>query len=816
MTLPSAAAAPPSSMEKPVIMMPKHRPLPWLAAFFAAGDALALHRPTLADKLLPFCWPLALAALLLAGLFFYQRRRKAVAAFLALFFLLGTVWGNYFTPQPDPALLALPAGQYRVAGIVTGEVVYKEGQTVYLLQVKELAQPGGSMLPHNRGKLLVRQQAKQPVPAYGNLIELTGFLYHPLPPGNPGGFDYAAYLKRQGISGIVKVDHTSPPRLLDTGPSPIQRAERLLWQVKQHLQQVNNQCLPGRQAALLNGILLGSRAQIDAELNLGFQQTGLAHLLAVSGLNVALLLAPCLTVLHWLGVSRRGQLLVSLPLLFLYCLLTGLSAPVVRASLMTAILLGARASHRPTDWPSALSAAAWLILLIWPQALIDPGFLLTVTATWGLLALTPFIQKPLEQYLPSPVALTLAVSLACQLATWPLVAWYFNLFTPLAVLLNLAAVPLTGLLVPWGMAVNLLGLVYLPLARLLHICTALQLDLLIGLINLGRTLPLAYFSLPSPPAGLLIGWYVWLGLLLAPADWHRLSRLRRPLLLCGGLLLILLLAGQLLLGPAPSLHFLDVGQGDACLIRLPGQTILVDSGPEQAGREVTAYLRRLGVNRLDWLVLTHPHADHYGGAADVLRNFPIRAVLIPPLPPAMNDLEPGFTQLLAQIKKARLPLYTARPGQWLYKTPAGEITVLYPGPALLTSTRSDANNLSVVLRLSWCGLTALLTGDIEIEAQRLLLEQYPEHVLSATLLKVPHHGSRYQEEAFLRAVHPAATVIQVGRHNPFGHPAGQTLQILQSLNSTVYRTDRHGAIIVRYRQNHWRIQTGRSDSIQHP
>lgn len=796
--------------------MGKHRPLPWLAVCFAAGDALALHRPALAGKLLLFSWPLALAALLLAGLFLYQRRRTAVAVFFALFFLLGTVWGSCFTPHPAPALVTLPAGEYRVTGIVTGEAVTKEGQTVYLLQVKELAQPDSSWRLSSQGKLLVRQEAKKPVPAYGNLVELSGFLYHPLSPGNPGGFDYAAYLIRQGISGIMKVDRASPPRLLDTGTSPIHRAGRLLWQVKQNLQLVNNRCLSAQQAALLNGILLGSRAQIDAELNLGFQQTGLAHLLAVSGLNVALLLAPCLAVLHWLGVSRRGQLLVSLPLLLLYCLLTGLSAPVVRASLMTAILLGARASHRPADWPSALSAAAWLILLIWPQALVDPGFLLTVAATWGLLALTPPLQEVLEQYLPSPVALTLAVSLACQLTTWPLVAWYFNLFTPLAVLLNLAAVPLTGLLVPWGMAVNLLGLVYLPLARLLHIFTALQLDLLIGLVNVGRTLPLAYFSLPSPPAGLLAGWYGWLGLLLAPADWHRFSRLRQPLLGCGGLLLILLLAGQLLVSPAPSLHFLDVGQGDACLITLPGQTIMVDSGPEQAGREVTAYLRRLGVNRLDWLVLTHPHADHYGGAAEVLRNFPIRAVLIPPLPPDMRDLEPGFHQLLVQIKKAGLPLYTARPGQWLYKTPAGEITVLYPGPALLTGTRSDANNMSVVLRLSWHGLTALLTGDMEVEAQRALREQYPPDLLAAALLKVPHHGSCYQEEAFLRAVHPAAAVIQVGQHNPFGHPARQTLQILKSLNSTIYRTDRQGAIIVRYQREHWRIQTGRPGFIQHP
>ncbi|MGQ9556453.1 MAG: DNA internalization-related competence protein ComEC/Rec2 [Desulfurispora sp.] len=796
--------------------MAKHRPLPWLAACFAAGDALALHRPALADKLLLLGWPLALAALLLAGLFLYQRRRITDAVFLALFLFLGTVWGVCFTPQPEPALLTLPEGQYRVTGIVAGEVVSKDGQSVYLLQVKELARPDGSRQLPGRGKLLIRQAAKEPLPAYGNLIELSGFLYHPLLPGNPGGFDYAAYLQRQGISGIMKVGRTSPPRLLDSGSSPVQRAGRLLGQVKQLLLQVNNQCLPGRHAALLNGILLGSRAQIDAELNLGFQQTGLAHLLAVSGLNVALLLAPCLAVLHWLGMGRQGQLLVSLPLLLVYCLLTGLSAPVVRASLMTAILLGARASHRPSDWPSALSAAAWLILLIWPQALVDPGFLLTMAATWGLLALTPLLQEVLEQYLPSPLALTLAVSLACQLTTWPLVAWYFNLFTPLAVLLNLAAVPLTGLLVPWGMAVNLLGLVSLPLAHLLHIFTALQLDLLIGLINLGRTLPLAYFSLPSPPYGLLAGWYGWLGLLLAPADWHRFSRLRRPLLACGGLLLILLLAGQLLVSPAPSLHFLDVGQGDSCLITLPGQTILVDSGPEQSGREVTAYLRRLGVNRLDWLVLTHPHADHYGGAAEVLRNFPIRAVLIPPLPPAMNDLEPGFIQLLAQIKKAGLPLYTARPGQWLYKTPAGNITVLYPGPALLTNTRSDANNLSVVLRLSWHGLTALLTGDIEREAQRALQEQYPPDLLVATLLKVPHHGSRYQEEAFIRAVHPAAAVIPVGRHNPFGHPAGQTLQILQSLNSTIYRTDRDGAIILQYRRNGWTIKTGRSGLIPHP
>lgn len=270
-------------------------------------------------------------------------------------------------------------------------------------------------------------------------------------------------------------------------------------------------------------------------------------------------------------------------------------------------------------------------------------------------------------------------------------------------------------------------------------------------------------------------------------------------------------------------HFIDVGQGNSILVQTPGgKHMLVDtggwpgefeSGTGAGTKVVVPYLRRLGVRRLDLLVITHPHEDHAGGMKAVIEAFPVDLVLVSPVgrtsgqvafrgvqgsssarSQTVDQMLPAYRQLLAELDARGIPVRVTGAGDRLHIDRAVELQVLGPPRPLLTGTRSDFNNASIVLRLRYGNEVLLLTGDIEVEAQQALIDSGAD--LSCTVLKIPHHGSRYLSPSFLEKTHPSVAVISVGRYNRFSHPAPETLSLLAKMPVRVYRTDMDGAVVL--------------------
>ncbi|WP_151191929.1 ComEC/Rec2 family competence protein, partial [Desulfotomaculum copahuensis] len=386
----------------------------------------------------------------------------------------------------------------------------------------------------------------------------------------------------------------------------------------------------------------------------------------------------------------------------------------------------------------------------------------------------------------------------------------------------------------------------------------------------------------TPPLALIVLWYgllflsVWLstpaGRAAVAAWWRRHYRPAGAVLLGGAVILLAVSAHGYREKPL-RIHFIDVGQGDCILVETPGgKHMLVDAGGwqgefdsgEGAGsRVVVPYLRRLGVRRLDVLVLTHPHEDHAGGAAAVAGAFPTGLAVVSPFgfssgpaqspstaagtgAPTVSDtpgankaglmslvtgskafpaviptagkyrpgsgraaseLSPAYTGLLSALAARGVSVKPAAAGDRLRLDPALQIDVLGPPRPLFQGTRSDANNNSVVIRISYGRQSILLTGDMEVEAQRALLETGA--VPACTVLKMPHHGSRYFLPAFLEAARPAVTVISVGARNNFGQPAPETINLLEQTPARIYRTDLDGAVILTTGGKTWRVETGR-------
>jgi len=646
------------------------------------------------------------------------------------------------------------------------------------------------------------------------------------------GFDYPAYLARQGIGGVIRARSArgvvQPTR---AGPAEIAAAARS-WLLSGLTQMV-----PEPEAALGAGILLGVRTSIPPEVADAFAVAGLTHVVAISGWNIAIVAAIVATLARPLERQRGGRWLaptVAGITIAGYVLLTGASPSVVRAALMAGAMVVARLGGSRAHAASALGLAAAVMLVAAPAVLWDVGFQLSALATLGLILFAAPIEGRLAgwpSWLREPVALTLAA----QLATLPVVVGSFGRLSLVAPAANVVVVPLVPLVMLLCAVAAFLGAmasaihlpVVLDLARWAIGGSAwLLLRAMIVTAQLAAALPLAAIPLAAP-GWLALAWYPAIGLLwrrmervppvpplepvltpLPPATPRsgihttaRADRLRsvaRPrtgIAAVGALLVALTIASR----PDGRLHLvvLDIGQGDAILVTAPsGATMLIDGGPDQ-----DLLLRRLG-ERLPWwqrhidvMILTHPHEDHVAGLVAALERYDVGLVLdtgreYP------NPTYPRFLQLARHEPGGRLEL--ARSGMRLRLDAATTFTLLYPTAADVDEPlpESDINNASVVGLLSFDRFRALLTGDAHIPIEELLAQR--GMLTPVDVLKVGHHGSRSSTGAgLLVATRPRVAIISCGIGNPFGHPHQVTLDHLRAVRGLrLHRTDLEGSVEV--------------------
>ncbi|AQS59924.1 DNA internalization-related competence protein ComEC/Rec2 [Desulforamulus ferrireducens] len=742
-----------------------------------------------------------------------------------VFLCLGTLWTSLAIAKANSPVTTLAGKTILVVGEVLERPDVRPDGVFYKLGLSKVTVEGTTK--EISGVLRVKVAGKGKVFHYGDILQMKGYLSLPEPPGNPGAFDYRTWLQRQGIAATLSVKDAKEIKLLGRSGHVIIRSA---YNIRDHLENIFDRTMSQTGASVLKGIFFGTRGEIPADVQLAFQESGLVHILSVSGYHVGLIAAMVLALLRIIKLPRRFTLWVALPLLLFYAVMTGMGPAVMRATLMASLLLLAHHLGRWQDWPTTLAAAAGIILFFYPLDLFDIGFQLSFVATWGLLYLTPKLNKLLP-HMPLSLAVLITVPLAAQLATWPLVVFYFNLVSPVAILANLITAHLVALVMLFGGLGMLAGICYLPWAKFINTATELLTSCFLGLVQMSVSLPGAAWYIPAPPLWLIALYYVFLVAICQLANqpqWQKSLRagltvlinyLARVKLVFGGCILLLLMAVWLLwpVNNQLELHFIDVGQGDSTLIITPAQrTILVDAGGWQdelitgqgAGtNRVVPYLHRLGINSLDVLVITHPHTDHAGGARAVLKAFPVKLVVLSPYGFGVGDeVDDGYEILLREMKEQGIAHSTAVAGDQLKVD--GLVNIKFLSPAQkYDHTRSDANNSSLVFRLDYLQRSALYTGDIEEEAERDLVQN--NALTPIEVLKVPHHGSGYFYHGFFAQLKPKIAVISAGAGNRFGHPAPKTLEELQGLGSRVYRTDQQGAIVLTTDGETWRVKTGK-------
>ncbi|MEH0844380.1 ComEC/Rec2 family competence protein [Micromonospora sp. CPCC 205711] len=547
--------------------------------------------------------------------------------------------------------------------------------------------------------------------------------------------------------------------------------------------------LPDEQGGLLPGLVVGDTSRLPAAVEEDFRTTGMTHLNAVSGSNVAIVVGAVLLLARWSRAGPRLAAVLCGLALVGFVVLVRPSPSVVRAATMGAIGLAALAAGRPRAALPALGAAVAVLVLLDPDLAGDAGFALSVLATGGLLLLAPGWRDALRRWgVPPGLAEALAVPAAAQVTCGPVVAGISGT-------VSLVAVPANLLVVPAIAPATVLGVVAAVISPLWPAGAAFAAWLaswpawwLVTVARVGARLPAGALPWPGGVPGALLLAGLTVGLLVAT----RRPVIRRLVAVCAVAVVLGTLPVRLVAGGWPPDGWLvvgcAVGQGDALVLPVAaGRAVVVDAGPEPSA--VDGCLRRLGVREVPLLVVSHFHADHVGGVAGVFRGRRVSAVLTPGLP------EPAAGRELVAAAAAGSAGLGVPAAGWSYRAGGVELVALGP-PYPLRGTRSDPNNNSLVLRATVAGVRVLLPGDAETEEQRALLDRVSAGALRAEVLKVAHHGSAYQDPAFLDAVRPRVALVEVGAGNDYGHPSPTVLARLSGGGARVLRTDTDGDVAV--------------------
>ncbi|MHB1041312.1 MAG: DNA internalization-related competence protein ComEC/Rec2 [Eubacteriales bacterium] len=827
------------------------RPLVAFTACYAAGILLG-----------GFFEVRAAAALVLAGAAFLAALAGRILGrpgrgflYPVLFVLLGLALGRLALEGSRTPLEELAGHRVVLTGLVAAEPDVRPDKVFYLIEAEKVTFAGAEKSTYGKVRLCVREPGR--IHGYGESLRVSGLLDRAEGPGNPGDFDYNKYLERQGIRLIMNVrGEGSIAALGKGGENPLLS---LALYVKDKLSGAAAIGLSPAQEAVLNGIVFGSQGMIEKSTREMYSETGIVHILSVSGLHVGILLGGLLGLFRLLRFSPGLTAPLATPVLLFYSLMTGLVPPVLRSVLMALLLLWAHHLGRDRDWPTTLALSAFAILLWRPLQIYNPGFQLSFAATWGILYLAPLLAGIFERLpggvpssLKRAIALGAGAPLGAQLATLPLVAWYYSMVSPVSLPANLLAVPVVSLIMLLGLLSSGLGLIWLPLAGVINASTGLLLDLFNVLTVFLHRLPGAVLFVPRPSLPAAAAWYAALVILARLiAGWRPIKN--RPA--AGWTAAVALAAAAALIAwfpiPGPdklTLQFIDVGQGDCVLVQKGGRNLLIDAGGRTgefltgsgAGDQVVLpYLRRIGVKRLDALFITHPHEDHAGGAHAVLKSLPVGMVVVSPVKggddggggpdkglSAVTETEPrggsrgaaysrvpagevprAYRVLLEEAKARGVNIQLAKAGDFMELDQITEIEVLSPDwdqPEI-----ENLNDASLVLKLTCGRRKFLLTGDAGPDEQKELLGSGAD--LSAGVLKVPHHGSGALLPEFVKRVGATDAVISVGAHNTFGHPAQSTLDMLDEAGAQIYRTDRDGAVIFRTDGEGLEVKTARNN-----
>jgi len=606
---------------------------------------------------------------------------------------------------------------------------------------------------------------------YGDYILIKGSLsrFHGL--NNPGCFNYSQYLARQGIYSVITVKKGDFISVVEKNKA--NHFIRSILRLKHRLINYIRKYLPTAEAGILNGILLGDKTGIENDLKDSFIKTGTVHVLVISGLNVGLIVFIFVIILKFMRLPYYIANPTAAVLVVIYTILTGADTPVVRAAIMAVIVLMGTTFNRKIDILNCLGLAGIVVLLKNPQSLFDVGFQLSFVTIISIVIFAPKFEEQLcrGEWLPRYLKQSIAVSLAAWIGIIPIIAYNFNMISPVCIIANIPIVFLLGIATAAGLAFLGAGFIAPFLSSIFAAALEFLISVSIKIVVLFSKIPFGFFWVHRWNFAEIISFYAVLAV-------FGLSMYKKNFSKAYLIIALLLFLNIFTWASMPQVSnyqlrvtVLDVGHGDAILLEFPDNSCaLIDTGKKSdavdMGEDVIApFLRSKRIGSLDAVFITHSDDDHAGCLKSIVKDFKVRNVF------DSNNLK--FQDKITGFKGA-------------------QILILNPQENKFFGTESDTNNNSLVIKVIVGRRSLIFCGDIREDAMQKMLAfgQY----LESDVIKIPHHGSGFGpgSESFIRAVKPRIAVISGAQRDV----SGSLLELLRSINCQIYKTYTDGAITI--------------------
>ncbi|ACM61009.1 competence protein ComEC [Caldicellulosiruptor bescii] len=729
----------------------------FVASFMMIG--IVLGRNIKKIEVLVFCLLLILGALCATYYFLPQYFKKEKFMFILCFlFLTLQLFRTYYIFNILEPQKNLDGKHVYIVGNICSFPEISDKKTSFYLKTK---------LNSKAVVIRVTTESKKSI-FYGDTVKVSGKLKIPKGKTSKFGFDYREYLKGKGA---IYTLYSKDIEVIYQGKNVLNLLNRFSTQ----LNNLIDSSFENDISSLLKGLILGNKSTIPDDVYKDFQRSGLAHLLAVSGGNVGVLCAFVeILFRRILKIYGKGVNFLIIGVIVIFAIVTGMSASVVRASIMAIIFYAGRIIYRNPDTLNSLSVSSVLMLLVNPLFLFDIGFQLSFLSVLSIILFCKGIYEYFAKLkIPRGISSLIAVSISAQILILPLIAYYFSEISVISFLTNIVAVPVAGAVVPAGLLYCLLlvfNIDILPFKWFLEVCV----NVLMYLSRLSYV-GFSHVKVILWDEKLIFCYYLVVASLIFRKFINRQLKYVIYLSICG--LLVAFILQTLINYNRLIINVIDVGQGDSSFITYKGFSMLIDTGPEYEDfsslkRIVLPYILKRGVAKLDVLVLTHKHSDHMGDFEYLLYEMKVDTIV--------TSKEVYFEN--AQKFKGQKVVLVDSLKVYRYK----DLKAYFIPPV------EEDENSSVVVKLTLGNFSMLFTGDASYESEKEYVKKYN---LQTKILKVGHHGSSTAtSEEFLENVKPTFAVISVGKDNIFGHPSNEVLQRLKDRNIKVYRTDLNGTI----------------------
>lgn len=630
----------------------------------------------------------------------------------------------------------------------------------------------------------------------GNKISFLGTIQKAKDQRNPFEFNYEEYLFKKGISGLANCYKLETVEITNSETDIIFNS---IFIVRKYIDKKIKTLHPPKTAALLKGLLLADRTDIDYGIKQTFMNTGVIHVLAVSGLHVGFISLILFFMFGRLNIKLRYIFTIVGVTLFL--ILTGGHPSVFRATVMAVVYLIAKLSNRSSNGFNSLAIAALIILILNPYELFNPGFLLSFSAVLSILILYPVFEskiKPLNiNGITKKILLFLAVSLAAQIGTLPFTIIYFNKLPLVSLFANLIVIPLIGIIVLIAILTLVMSVINIRLVDVMATSNIMLIDFLYYFVEQVSSLSFAFINVFN--FSFIDGIIFYSFLTFIVSAFYKVERR----IVFVTLLLFTFISmpvyfsldnGNILPEDELSIVTIDVGQGDAILIKFPnGKTGLIDAGNrsdyfDNGERVIIPLLNKFGIEKLDYGFITHLDSDHYGGFVSLLQKSKVKEVYKTIGDGSNKDI--GFENYLE--KKNIKYSYFDRS-----KISIGGCNLYFLNDTSDVNYKSlDINNKSGIIKLVFGKTSFLFVGDAGIKAEHQLVDKF-DNFLKSDVLKLGHHGSKTSSsKVFLELVKPKIGIVSAGVMNKFKHPSPVVVGRLEKRNIEIRRTDKEGAIIL--------------------